>query len=202
MIAIEKIADYIQKEDNRYKVQFISVMKRFKGDFQLEDSNHILWLCANLIAENGKSLIPAEENLSYSLERFKIIFPNKPYTRDKKKLAETIYGGRLGNVNKGDGWLFRGRGYIQLTGRYNYRKADEVIYKRTGLKFDLEFFPDTLTNATISTFALLAFYNIRLRGCKSFGCFVERITGSRWDYSRRIRILRKMKSYLNSYTVR
>jgi predicted chitinase len=177
-------------------------MKRFKGDFQLEDSNHILWLCANLVAENGKSLIPAEESFKYSKERFSIVFPNKRYSPDPKKIAETVYGGRLGNINKGDGWLYRGRGYIQLTGRYNYRKADETIYKRTGLKFELELFPDTLMSATISTFTLLAFYNMRLKTCKSFGCFVERITGSKWDYWRRVRILKKMTSYLNSYLVK
>jgi predicted chitinase len=202
MIAIEKIADYIQKEDNKYKVQFVSVMKRFRRDFQLERESHLLWLCANLIAENGKSLIPAEESFRYSKERFNIVFPNKRYSPDPKKIAETVYGERLGNVNKGDGWLFRGRGYIQLTGRYNYREADKTIYKRTGLKFELELFPDILMSATISTFTLLAFYNMRLKTCKSFSCFVERITGSKWDYWRRVRILKKMTSYLDSYLVK
>jgi putative chitinase len=44
-----------------------------------------------------------------------------------EQLAELMYGGRNGNDNPGDGYTYRGRGYIQLTGKTNYLKAGEAL---------------------------------------------------------------------------
>ncbi|MEJ1168139.1 XVIPCD domain-containing protein [Variovorax sp. CCNWLW235] len=45
------------------------------------------------------------------------------------KVAEAIYGGRrdLGNTEPGDGWKFHGRGFVQLTGRYNYERYGKAL---------------------------------------------------------------------------
>ena len=44
-----------------------------------------------------------------------------------EKLAELMYGGRMGNDEPGDGYKFHGRGYMQLTGKDNYRAAGEAL---------------------------------------------------------------------------
>ena len=44
-----------------------------------------------------------------------------------ERLAELMYGGRNGNDAPGDGWRYHGRGYIQLTGKENYRAAGEAL---------------------------------------------------------------------------
>ena len=76
------------------------------------------------------------ENLNYSAERLKVIFPkyfpdntSALYSRMPEKIASKIYANRMGNgdeVSK-DGFKFRGRGYIQLTGKNNYTAFGKSI---------------------------------------------------------------------------
>jgi putative chitinase len=77
------------------------------------------------------------ENLNYGVKGlltiFKKYFPDeiiaKLYEYKPEKIANTVYASRMGNGDKssGDGYKFRGRGYIQLTGKNNYTAFGKAI---------------------------------------------------------------------------
>lgn len=80
-----------------------------------------------------------KENLNYSAEGLTKVFPKRfpslavaqPYNRNPEKIANKIYSDRMGNGSEasGEGFKFRGRGAIQLTGKENYSKFANSIGK-------------------------------------------------------------------------
>jgi len=93
---------------------------------------HFLAQCAH---ESGAFKF-VSENLNYSAQglqnTFGKYFPGnleESYARNPEKIASRVYADRMGNGNEAskDGWKFRGRGYIQLTGKSNYVKFTQFI---------------------------------------------------------------------------
>jgi putative chitinase len=86
------------------------------------------------------------ENVNYSAAGLKGIFGkyfpgnlSESYARQPQKIASRVYGGRMGNgaESTGDGYKFRGRGYIQLTGKDNYTRFGKFIGEDTVANPDL-----------------------------------------------------------------
>lgn len=99
------------------------------------------------------------EDLNYSAARLLEVFP-KYYTKESaaedahnpEKIANRVYGGRNGNNLEGDGYKYRGRGYIQLTGKYNYEKYGRMIGE------DLVSNPDLAAKPEIAAKVAVAYY--------------------------------------------
>jgi putative chitinase len=80
-----------------------------------------------------------QENLNYSAKGLRGIFgkyfPNddiaKQYERKPEKIANRVYGNRMGNgpEESGEGWYFRGRGIVQITGKNNYTKCSQSLFE-------------------------------------------------------------------------
>jgi putative chitinase len=112
--------------------QLPDVMEKFNINTPLRMA-HFLGQCAH----ESWGFTAVRENLNYSAaalhKTFKKYFPTlqsaEVYARQPEKIANFVYANRIGNgpVESGDGWRFRGRGYIQLTGRANYREFDRFV---------------------------------------------------------------------------
>jgi len=124
------------------------------GDRELDDF-------LGQILHESMMLTRLEEGLSYSrAERICQVWPKRfptvadaaPFVRNPQGLANRVYGGRLGNREPNDGWMFRGRGLIQVTGRENYTRLAEAM--RINLIAD----PDRLAEQHIALRASIAWW--------------------------------------------
>jgi putative chitinase len=94
---------------------------------------HFLGQCAH----ESANFTAIRENLNYSADGlqkiFKKYFPTPElamqYARQPEKIANRVYANRMGNGDEasGDGFKFRGRGFVQLTGKDNYRQFDSIV---------------------------------------------------------------------------
>lgn len=109
-----------------------SVMEKFGMTTPLRLS-HFLSQCAH--ESGGFKLV--RENLNYSAEGLLKVFPKyfkdmataSAYARKPEKIANRVYASRMGNGDEasGDGFKFAGKGYIQLTGKDNYKQFSDFI---------------------------------------------------------------------------
>jgi putative chitinase len=94
------------------------------------------------IVQSESGMVPQSENMNYrDPERMLQLFPSRIKSVEEARqliaggpeaIANALYGGEwgarnLGNTENGDGWKYRGRGYIQLTGRSNYAAASKAL---------------------------------------------------------------------------
>jgi putative chitinase len=131
-----KVGFDISKLSGHIPDSVISQIPQIQEKFEINTPlrlSHFLAQCGH--ESGGFKLVT--ENLNYSakglLSIFKKYFPNealaKSYERKPEKIANRVYSSRMGNGNEasGEGYKFRGRGYIQLTGKSNYAEFSRSI---------------------------------------------------------------------------
>lgn len=144
-----------------------------------------------------------EENLNYSVGTLMHVWPARfpteesalPYAHKPETLANFVYANRMGNgpPESGDGWMYRGRG-PQLTGRANYRAADQAL----GLPLEAE--PERLMRPSVACeVACWLFYS---RGCndltdaQDFVGITRKINGGLIGQDQRVAYYTKAKEVL------
>lgn len=108
---------------------------------------------AQVLHESG-ALTLLVENMNYSAKRLPQVWPKRfapmgplnpeDFANQPEKLANQVYGGRMGNLQPGDGFRYRGRGLLQLTGRDAYRQSTQALRLQQPLAPDFEREPDAV----------------------------------------------------------
>jgi len=141
--------------DEKYKSLF--------EKYELNTPLRIAHFMAQIEHESG--LKPISENLNYSavglLTTFSKYFPDNKtavnYSKHPERIANRVYANRMGNgdENSGEGWKYRGRGFIQITGKENYfRLANDT---------DIDFLknPDLLLEEANAMISALWYWNLK-----------------------------------------
>lgn len=143
-----------------WTVALTAAMERF----EINSSARIAAFLAQIAHESGE-LRRVVENLNYSASGLTRVWPRRfptiekatQYARQPEKLANYVYAKRLGNGDEasGDGWRFRGRGLLQITGRGNYRSSGRA------LDLALEAEPELLEAPATAALAAAQFWSVR-----------------------------------------
>lgn len=111
--------------------EWVEAMNEVFPKYQINTPRRIAAFIAQCGHESG-GWKTFSENLNYSSEALNAVFPKyfiragrdaNAYARQPEKIANIVYANRMenGDTNSGDGWRYRGRGPMQLTGKANYR---------------------------------------------------------------------------------
>jgi putative chitinase len=157
------------------------------------------------VAHESGSFRYNTENLNYSAKALRSVFGKyfpsdelaNAYARKPEKIANRVYGNRMGNGTEesGDGWKYRGRGLIQLTGHDNYRRCGE------GIGLNLEEEPDQVAdNPAISVKAVGWFWKTnnlnQYADADDIKIITKRINGGYHGLEDRMEFLERARSVL------
>ncbi len=121
---------------NRYPQEWTEALNKILPDYDINTTKRLAAFLAQTAHESADYTL-LKENLKYSARRMTEVWPKrfptiasaKPYEYNEEKLANKVYANRLGNGNEssGDGYFYRGRGIIQITGKENYQAFADSI---------------------------------------------------------------------------
>ena len=125
----------LNKLHNKIPIQVLNELGDVMKQFNITNSFRLTHFLAQVAHESG-NFRHVRENLNYSTEGLLKVFPKyfdkntaPLYARKPEQIANIVYESRMGNGNRntGDGWRFRGRGYIMITGKTNYKAFGDFI---------------------------------------------------------------------------
>lgn len=131
MITLELLQKLCPKTKRPVLEQYVEPLQEVCEYYEMNTPERIAGFIAQCAHESG-GFTATEENLNYSAKglntTFKKYFPTLesaiPYERKPERIANRVYANRMGNGDEasGDGFRYRGRGLIQLTGKNNYER--------------------------------------------------------------------------------
>ena len=136
MITVEQFTEMFPK--NKNPQAWTAALNEVLPTYKIDTPERIASFLAQCGHESAGFTV-LQENLNYSADGlnkiFKKYFPTldsaQPYARKPEMIANRVYGGRMGNGDEasGEGYKFRGRGPIQLTGKDNYAACSDFLFQ-------------------------------------------------------------------------
>jgi putative chitinase len=129
LVTFEQLNEFFEDTDEDVIQKYVDDLNAVMEFYEINNKKRISMFLAQVGHESG-GLRTIKENLNYSADRLKVIFPKyfrgvdpSGYARNPEKIANRVYASRMGNgdENSGDGYRYCGRGLIQLTGKSNYQ---------------------------------------------------------------------------------
>lgn len=204
VITVQQLGEIMSNATEENINKYAPALNDEMAKFEVNTPIRIAHFIAQIAHESG-SFRYSSENLNYSdkalMAVFGKYFPNltiaNEYARQPERIASRVYANRMGNGDEasGDGWKFRGRGLIQLTGTENYTKCGK------GIGRDLLNDPDQLaTDAHAAVAASLWFWNSRGLNAHAdnddVNTITKRINGGLNGLDDRVSYLNKAKAVL------
>lgn len=130
-----QLKDCLPEASDQAIANFTQAIDDTLQEFDISTPQRIAAFLAQVGHESG-SLKFIKENLNYSAQGLTKTFPKyftpelaNQYQRNPEAIANRVYANRMGNgpEESGDGWAFRGRGLIQVTGRTNYQACGDFL---------------------------------------------------------------------------
>lgn len=161
------------------------------------------------VGHESASLARVRENLGYSAGALERTWPSRydaalahAQAYKPEAIANHVYGGRLGNTQPGDGWRYRGRGLIQVTGRANYEAMRDVLRERVRQVPDFEIEPERLEEPKWAALSAAAYWHSRglndLADAGNFNGITRRINGGSIGHADRVARYERAKRALRT----
>ncbi|MGV6832634.1 MAG: glycoside hydrolase family 19 protein [bacterium] len=168
----------------------LNIFNEYCQAFEINTFLRIAHFFAQIKKEVGESINFKNENLNYSIKALKSGYPfayfkthhtqaelygrGNGHAANQQMIANIAYDDKnrsprykLGNIHEGDGWNFRGKGFIQLTGRTNYEAANrEIQAKVPDANIDIITNPEsilTIKGAMVSSMAYWTMNNLNVK---------------------------------------
>ena len=198
MFIKDKYYSYIEQYCEKYEINTVERISHFLAQTNYESGymNYIV------------------ENLNYSSKQLLKVFPKYFKTIDEakefeykgEKIANKVYANRMGNSSEasGDGWKYRGRGLIQLTGKKNYLKFSKW-YNDSKIFVDS---PDLLLQPQFAVLSAFFYWDVNnlnsyivdnenaYNVCK---CITKKINGGYNGLEERFRLYKKIRELYNEF---
>lgn len=155
-VTLAQIALLAPNARSSYREAFADAQAVFDRYGISQNALRVAHFMAQVLHESA-ALTLQYENLNYSAQRLPQVWPTRfqprgpldpaVYAHNPEKLANEVYGRRMGNNQPGDGYTYRGRGLLQLTGKESYAQATTLLRESEAEAPDFVAEPDAVIAA-------------------------------------------------------
>jgi putative chitinase len=138
MITIKEETIKTLLNNNKDYKEWTKILNEVLSKYEINANKQRLAMFIAQTAHESANYTRLTENLNYSQQGLLLVFPKyfniitaKSYARNPEKIANRVYANRMGNGDQlsGDGWKYKGKGLIQITGKSNHIKFANFIDK-------------------------------------------------------------------------